>query len=134
MNAKKVLVVDDDMDFLRGLVIRLKTSGYEVLCARDGMQAIGVARRERPDLLLLDIGLPAGDGYVVMDRLKMLTGGTTPIIVLSAKDPATHREKALAAGASVFLHKPVENHVLLSMMRQLLGEPTQPVHTSAEVT
>ena len=62
MNAKKVLVVEDDLDFLRGLVIRLKASGYEVLCATDGVLAIGVARRDKPDLILLDIGLPGGDG------------------------------------------------------------------------
>jgi two-component system KDP operon response regulator KdpE len=127
MNAKRVLVVEDDLDFLRGLVIRLKASGYEVLSATDGVQAIGVARRDKPDLILLDIGLPGGDGYVVMDRLRLLNGVRTPILVLSAKDPATHREKALAAGASVFFHKPVENHVLLATMRRLLGEPTKPV-------
>ena len=128
MNAKRVLVVEDDRDFQRGLVIRLKANGYEVLCATDGVQAIGIARRDKPDLILLDIGLPGGDGYVVMDRLRLLNGATTPILVLSAKDPATHREKALAAGASVFFHKPVENHVLLATMRRLLGEPTKPVH------
>jgi len=128
MNAKRVLVVEDDLDFLRALVIRLKASGYEVLSATDGVQAIGVARRDKPDLILLDIGLPGGDGYVVMDRLRLLNGVRTPILVLSAKDPATHREKALAAGASVFFHKPVENHVLLATMRRLLGEPTKPVH------
>ena len=128
MNAKKVLVVEDDLDLLRGLVIRLKASGYEVLCATDGVQAIGAARREKPDLILLDIGLPGGDGYVVMDRLKMLIGATAPILVLSAKDPVIHREKSHAAGAAVFLHKPVENHVLLAMVRRLLGEPTVPAH------
>jgi two-component system KDP operon response regulator KdpE len=129
MNAKRVLVVEDDLDFLRALVIRLKASGYEVLSATDGVQAIGVARRDKPDLILLDIGLPGGDGYVVMDRLRLLNGVRTPILVLSAKDPATHREKALAAGASVFFHKPVENHVLLATMRRLLGEPTKPVRS-----
>ena len=129
MNAKRVLVVEDDLDFLRGLVIRLKASGYEVLSATDGVQAIGAARRDKPDLILLDIGLPGGDGYVVMDRLRLINRATTPILVLSAKDPATHREKALAAGAMVFFHKPVENHVLLATMRRLLGEPTKPVRT-----
>ena len=128
MNAKKVLIVEDDLDLLRGLAIRLKVGGYEVLCATDGVQAIGAARRDKPDLILLDLGLPGGDGYVVMERLRLLNGATTPILVLSAKDPATHREKALAAGASVFFHKPVENHVLLATMRRLLGEPTKPVH------
>jgi DNA-binding response OmpR family regulator len=129
MNAKKVLVVEDDPDQLRGLVIRLKAGGYEVLCATDGVQGIGAARREKPDLVLLDIGLPGGDGYIVMDRLKkMLNGAAPPIMVLTAKDPTTHRDRALAAGAAVFLRKPVENCVLLAMVRRLLGEPTQPAH------
>ena len=128
MGAKKVLIVEDDLDFLRGLGIRLKASGYDVLSATDGVQAIGATRRDKPDLILLDIGLPGGDGYVVMDRLKLIGKMTVPIIVLSAKDPSIHRAKALETGASVFLHKPVDNCVLLAMMRQLLGEPTVPMH------
>jgi DNA-binding response OmpR family regulator len=119
----KLLVVDDDRDLLQGLGIRLKASGYEVVFAADGVQAIAAARKEKPDLILLDIGLPGGDGYVVMERLRMMSSsGPIPVIVLSAKDPQVHRERSLKAGASHFFQKPLDNAALLAAIRSILGE------------
>jgi len=119
----KLLLVDDDVDLLKGLGVRLKASGYEVVYAADGVQAVAAARRERPDLILLDIGLPGGDGYVVMERLRTLgSAGPMPIIVISAKDHQTHRERSLKAGASHFFQKPVDNAAVLAAIREILGE------------
>jgi DNA-binding response OmpR family regulator len=88
-NTKKILVVDDDPELMRLQMMRLKAAGYDVVCAADGIAAVATARTEKPDLILLDIGLPGGDGYVVMERLKKLdTDQQTPIIVISAKDPS----------------------------------------------
>ena len=121
--SRKLLVIDDDTDVLKGLTVRLKANGYAVAQAVDGMQAILAARRERPDLILLDIGLPGGDGYSVMERLRSMRPlARIPIVVLTALDPATHQERALQAGAAAFLQKPVENEALLGAIRSALGD------------
>jgi DNA-binding response OmpR family regulator len=119
MEPRKLLIVDDDEDLLRGLSVRLKACGYQVVHAADGIQAISVAMKEAPDLILLDIGLPGGNGYVVMERLKSINATSgVPIIVLSARDPATDRQRALDAGAAAYYQKPVDNALLLWALRQ----------------
>ena len=123
MAEKKILIVDDDVDLLRGLTIRLKASGYEVVHATDAISAVGVATEENPDLIMLDLGLPGGDGYLIMDRLSKIAGTIgTPIIVLSARDVASNRERAIKAGAQTFLQKPADNDELLAAIRKALGE------------
>ena len=62
MSGQKVLIVDDDSDVRRGLGIRLKANGYNVVFAADGISAISAARKEEPEVIILDLGLPAGDG------------------------------------------------------------------------
>ena len=90
MSAKKILIVDDDEYLLLGLAAKLKANGYAVVSAMDGVAAVAVARQETPDLIILDLGLPAGDGFLVLERLRAMTDLlATPVIVLSARDPAT---------------------------------------------
>jgi DNA-binding response OmpR family regulator len=113
MQKGKILVIDDDLDLQRGLGIRLNAEGYAVVAAADAVSAASVARRERPDVIILDLGLPGGDGYVVMDRLKSLLVGSIPVIVLTARDPATDRARAKAEGAVAYFQKPVNNRALL---------------------
>jgi DNA-binding response OmpR family regulator len=123
-SGKKVMLVDDDKDLLRALHVRLKANGYNMVFATDGLTAIRVARQEAPDVIILDIGLPGGDGFTVMERLKYLSSlFATPIIVLSARDPVTTKDRALSAGALAFLQKPVDSDVLLAAIRKALGEP-----------
>ena len=122
MNAGKILIVDDDVDQQRGLLLRLRASGYSVVVAGDAVQAISVARKELPDLILLDIGLPGGDGHLVLDRLSALVATSEiPVIVLSGKDPSGHRERVLDAGAVAFFQKPVDNAVLLEAIAEARG-------------
>lgn len=122
MPGAKILIVDDDQDLLRGLSIRLKANGYTVVFATDGLSAISVGVKEKPDLIILDLGLPAGDGFSVMERLgRNSTFVGVPIVVLSARDPAANEERAFKSGAVAFLQKPVDNDVLLDTIKKSLG-------------
>ena len=118
MPRNKILVVDDDPDLVRALRLRLRANDYDIATACDGYTAIATAQKERPDLILLDLGLPAGDGFVVLDRLQnsdTLSG--IPVIVLSARDPQNNEQRALKAGAAAYFQKPADNEELLSVIR-----------------
>ena len=73
MPRPKILVVDDDPDLVRAMRLRLRANNYEVVTAGDGYAAIASAQEERPALIILDLGLPAGDGFVVLELLQNLT-------------------------------------------------------------
>lgn len=125
MSGKKILIIDDDPHLLLGLTARLRANGYKVISATDAISAIAVARQEAPDLVILDLGLPAGDGFLVLERMRGLADiGATPVIVLSARDPADNKKRALDAGAVAFFQKPPDNHEFLTAIRQALGEST----------
>jgi len=118
MPKAKILVVDDDADLVRALRLRLRANDYDIATASDGYGAIAAAQKERPDLIILDLGLPVGDGFVVLDRLQnsdALSG--IPVIVLSARDPQANEERALKAGAAAFFQKPADNDELLNVIR-----------------
>jgi DNA-binding response OmpR family regulator len=119
--ASKVLVVEDDQDIRQLVHLQLTNAGYETAFARDAASAVGAARRERPDLILLDIGLPAGDGFVVMERLRALPEfEMVPVVVITARGPS-EGEKAVEHGARAFLLKPFEGEELVSEIRRALG-------------
>ena len=123
MSNKKILIVEDDADVRMGLHVRLKANHYDIFFAADGFSSVQEARKHEPDLIILDLGLPAGDGFVVMDRLKAVPAlSIIPIIVVSGRSGAANRERALKAGAKAFLEKPVDNAELLAVIRQALGE------------
>jgi DNA-binding response OmpR family regulator len=123
VSQKTILIVDDDPDVRLGLHLRLKANHYDVIFAADGMASIAEARKHIPDLIILDLGLPAGDGFSVMERLKANDSlSLIPVIVLSARDRTANMDRALKAGAKAFLQKPVDNAQLLSVIRQVLGE------------
>jgi DNA-binding response OmpR family regulator len=118
MQKHKILVVDDDPDLVRALRLRLRAKNFEIVTAGDGYSAIATAQKEKPDLIVLDLGLPAGDGFVVLDRLqKSDVLSAVPVIVLSARDPQNNEERALKAGAAAFFQKPADNDELLNVIR-----------------
>jgi DNA-binding response OmpR family regulator len=123
MSNKKILIVDDDKDVRLGYHIRLKANNYDTFFAADSLTSMIEARKHQPDVIILDLGLPGGDGFVVMDRLKSNTYlSVVPVIIVTARDPHANRRRALQAGAKAFLQKPVDNEELLAVIRQCLGE------------
>jgi DNA-binding response OmpR family regulator len=131
MQPKKILIVEDDPDVREGLHVRLKANNYATFFASDAFSVVNIARVHLPDLILLDLGLPGGDGFVVIDRLKRIPAlAPIPIIVLSARDVRGNEERALKAGVRTFLQKPADNTVLLTAIRQALGEPAR-LHEAA---
>jgi DNA-binding response OmpR family regulator len=123
MPKAKILIVDDDQDIRRLLAHRLKNEGYEAVFAGDAIAAVNVARKEAPDLILLDLGLPAGDGRLVMERLRVMPAlEGIPIIVITARDVSLERDSLLAAGASAVFQKPFDYEVLVASVRSQLGE------------
>jgi DNA-binding response OmpR family regulator len=126
MNNKKILIVDDDPDVRLGLHIRLKANHYDVFFAVDGLTSISEAKKHQPDLIILDLGLPAGDGFIVLERLRANDSlALIPVIVVSARDRHANKDRALKAGAKAFLQKPVDNAELLGVIRKVLGETTE---------
>ena len=114
MKAKTVLIVEDDQDQTMLLASLLKRDGYDVISAPDAVFAITTARNERPDLILLDIQLPGGDGFLVLQRLQAIAElTTTPVIVMTAFDQYVEGA-ALKAGAVAFLKKPIDKNLLLA--------------------
>ena len=126
MENKKILIVDDDPDVRLGVHVRLKANHYDTFFADDAFGAIAEAQKHEPDLIILDLGLPAGDGFIVMDRLKQMHSlALIPVIVVSARDVRANQERALKAGAKAFLQKPVDDAELLAVIRKTLGEPAK---------
>jgi DNA-binding response OmpR family regulator len=128
MSNSKIMIVDDDPDLRQALRLRLRANKYETVNAVDGYSAIAMAYKERPDLIILDLGLPAGDGFVVLDRLQKDDKlSAIPVIVLTARDPQANERRVLRAGATAFFQKPADNAELMDMIRATLTEvPASP--------
>ena len=123
MSTKKILIIDDDEHLLVGLGAKLKANGFAVITVMDGVAAISVAQKEAPDLVLLDLGLPAGGGFLTLERMKSLADlAATPVIVLSARDPTSNRQRALDGGALAYFQKPPDNYELMAAIRYACGE------------
>jgi DNA-binding response OmpR family regulator len=117
----RILIVEDDTDMVHAMAVRLKAQGYSLVFAEDAISAISVARKEKPDLIVLDLGLPAGDGFMVIKRLKALPDlMLVPIIVVSARNPKFNEPLVLEAGADLFLQKPFEAAEFLGAIQNAL--------------
>ena len=126
LRGNKILIIEDDEDVRRGLNVRLRASNYETAFASDAVMALSIAKKEVPDLILLDLGLPGGDGFVVLERMKNIgLLASTPVIIISARDPQTNEKRALDAGAEAFFQKPVDNEQLMRAIWRALSKPEQ---------
>jgi len=128
MSNQKILIVEDDADVRLGYKILLKANNYDAFFAADAMSAVTEARKHQPDLIILDLGLPAGDGFIVLDRFRAHTYlSMIPVIVVSGRNVRENKERALKAGARAFVQKPWDDNELLAIMGKLLGQPELPL-------
>ena len=130
MSNQKILVVDDSPVVVKTIEMKLSMAGYQVLIAREGGDAVGIARKEKPDLIVLDINFPpdsantggvAWDGFLIMQWLRRLEEAkNTPIIIITGADPGKFHDKAMALGATAFFAKPVNHEKLLEEIQKAL--------------
>jgi CheY-like chemotaxis protein len=119
-SMRKVLVVED-VDFNRELIVQLLEDKYEVIEAVNGQQGVELAERERPELILMDLSLPVMDGWEATRRLKANADlRAIPIIALTAHAMKGDKEKALAAGCDDYLVKPLDEDELMTRIAKYL--------------
>jgi two-component system, OmpR family, response regulator len=119
MGGSSVLVVDDD-EFIRDLVSSaLRIAGFATATASGGMEALGLVERDRPDLIVLDVGLPGIDGFEVCRRLRQV-GDQTPVIFLTARDAAEDRVSGFTRGGDDYVTKPFSLEELVARVRAVL--------------
>jgi CheY-like chemotaxis protein len=120
---KKILVVEDNRVVALDIVAHLKASGYTTLAAFDAVSGLSTAVKERPNLIILDISMPAGGGFMVAERVNALPALIgTPIIFLTGSDRSADRKRAAEVSAAAFLEKPYDSAALLTAVRSALGE------------
>ena len=123
MVKKRLLLVDDEVELVEMIKFRLEASGYEVLTANDGQQALEIARREKPDLVILDVMLPKMDGYKVCGLIKKDSRyAHIPVMMFTAKAMDADMKLGQEVSADAYLTKPFEPKVLLEKIKELVKE------------
>jgi CheY-like chemotaxis protein len=127
---KKILVVDDNEVVLKTVSLKLQGCGYQIITALDGTEAVAAARREIPDLILLDLSFPPEvdgvpwDGFRIMEWFHRLDSAKKiPIIVISGLEDVKYKERATSSGAVAFFNKPINHDDLLKVVRTTLEGP-----------
>lgn len=124
---KTVLLVEDDRKITLAIGVRLKAMGYEVASAADAVSAVAQARKCKPDVVLLDINLPGGDGFLVAKRLQsLIQTSSTPVIFITASKQPGLRQRAMELGAVGFLEKPFDAATLADAIENSL-HPAGPI-------
>lgn len=118
-NKKTILIVDDDVDLVKTLGCLLEAEGFDTLIAYEGIRAVEKANKHLPDLILLDLQMPAGTGQTVLSSLRSRNETRKiPVIILTALDDPSLETAARQAGAQEFLKKPCDPEVLLQKIRE----------------
>jgi len=121
--AKKILIVDDEIDLLRVTAFRLKNFGYDILTASNGQEALELIRKDPPDLILLDLRIPLISGYEVCKKLKSDNKlKTIPVIIFTASVAGDLAGKMADIGADDFISKPFESQELLEKIKKLIPD------------
>ena len=110
---KKILVVEDDKKISMALKVRLRAAGYQVLLAFDTVGGTSMAKKYQPDVILLDISMPGGDGFDVAERVRDVIASEAAIIFVTAHKEQEFRDRALEFGAKGFFEKPYDSEALL---------------------
>ncbi len=122
MPGKRILIVDDEPDILRVVVFRLRKAGFEVLTATDGKAGLETAKKERPDLIFLDLRLPLMNGYEVCAEIRRdHEMDKTPVIFLSASADENIGENVRKYGADGYIRKPFEPEELFAKIKEHTG-------------
>jgi DNA-binding response OmpR family regulator len=125
-DAPVVLVADDDEDILLLVTTRLRRDGFEVVAARDGDEALELAREHRPDVAVLDVGMPGLDGLEVLTRVREDdTLRATRVLLLTAKAQESDVRRGFDAGADAYIRKPFSPAALSQRVRELAGQPDE---------
>lgn len=123
MDKKKILLAEDEKDMVYAVTLQLEASGFETIVADDGQKALEMARREKPDLIILDLMLPKMDGHKVCGLLKMdARYNKIPIIMFTARAQEEDVKLGKEVGADAYITKPFEPEGLLGKIRELLRE------------
>jgi two-component system chemotaxis response regulator CheY len=124
--APRILVVEDSPTILNLLSLMLRQEGYEVLTARDGLEALEQLDQAAAQLMITDVNMPRMDGFKLIQRVRSRDGGGgLPIIVLSTEREDRDQAQGLQAGADVYLTKPIQPERLLGQVRELLAAGAQ---------
>jgi two-component system alkaline phosphatase synthesis response regulator PhoP len=121
---KKILIIDDEVDLVELLKIRLEVDNYYVMPLYTSTRALEVAKREKPDLILLDVMMPGKNGYEVCGELKADSGTRSiPVLMFTAKEEQKYRikEEALSIGAEGYIIKPFDATELVIKIKSLIG-------------
>jgi DNA-binding response OmpR family regulator len=123
VEAKQVLVVDDEPFIMRSLTFVLRRAGFDVLEAHDGEEAVEILREQRPDLIFLDVMMPKKNGYEVLADIRANPAlQDCRVIMLTAKGQDSDREKGLAMGVDEYMTKPFSPMKIVERAREVLGE------------
>jgi two-component system, cell cycle response regulator DivK len=123
---KRILIVED-VEYNRDLLVQLLEDHYEILTAADGAAGIEVAAHHRPDLILMDLSLPGVDGWEATRRLKTSPGtAAIPVVALTAHAMQGDEERARACGCDDYLTKPIDEDQLFATLARLLGPDGPP--------
>ena len=121
-DKKKILIIDDDRPLAQLFAMQLREAGYFTVLAQDAIQGLMLAKRERPDLVLLDINMPAGGGMSLLDKLgTSVNTQNVPVVIITAVTDSKIAAEALAKGAKAVLHKPVNKETLLAQAAAALS-------------
>jgi DNA-binding response OmpR family regulator len=119
--AKRILLVDDDMEIIEAMRYALEAKGYEILVARDGNQGLAMAEREDPDLVILDMMMPKRSGFLVLERLRRTRPVPLRIIMVTANEGSRHKAYAEMLGVDDYIRKPFAMDRLLDSVNRLLS-------------
>ena len=119
--SKKILIADDEPNVVKLLSARLRANNYDVIAAYDGAQAVMIAHKEKPDLIIMDIRMPAGSGINAYEKLKMSAKtGIIPVVFITAFANDEVRKKVKELGAEGFIAKPFDAQEMLNLIAKIL--------------